>query len=77
MALRRYTRAEFEEELQSKWNLTPTDVRTATAMIWRTPNGQHLSVPCTPDDEGRIPGYYIDLVAQRLNELGENPFATP
>lgn len=76
MAMRLYTRDEFEEELVQKWNLTPTEERTETTRFWMTPNGKHISVPILPGGT-RYPDYYIDEIERRLSALGENPFNRP
>lgn len=45
MAMRLYTREEFEAELKDKWKLEPTNERTATTRAWTTPRGRFILVP--------------------------------
>lgn len=45
MALRLYTKEEFETELRNHLGLVPTDSVIDTARAWRTKKGRHVLVP--------------------------------
>lgn len=73
MAMRLYTRAELEDELQAKWKLTPTEHSTSTTRAWKTPKGMHVLVPVLADDV-RYPDYILNKILEQLEALGEQPF---
>lgn len=75
MAMRIYTRAELEHELQAKWKLTPTEHATSTTRAWKTPKGMHVLVPLLSDDQG-YPDYLLNKVLEQLEALNEHPFKT-
>lgn len=73
MAMRMYTRAELEQELQQKWKLTPTEHTTSVTRAWKTPKGMHVLVPILNDDQ-RYPDYILNKILEQLEALGEHPF---
>jgi hypothetical protein len=73
MAMRRYSRAEFESELSKKWQLEPTEHRTDTTIAWHTPKGSHVLVPAFQDAE-QYPDHILNLIEDQLEKLGEHPF---
>lgn len=70
MAMRLYTREEFEAELREKWGLKPTDHATKTTRAWITPNGDHLLVPVFPDGD-RYPDHLLDKIVQQIETFGK------
>ena len=76
MAMRRYTKAEFEAELTQKWKLQPTGEGTATTRAWKTPRGRHILVPVLPHGEA-YPDYLLDRIVEILTTIDENPLAKP
>jgi hypothetical protein len=75
MAMRLYCREEWRNELQEKWRLTPTGVKTATTEIWVTGGGKPLSIPDL--GEGPYPDSLLNLVEYNLRLLNEHPFEKP
>jgi len=72
MAMRLYTKAEFEAELKEKWGLTPTEQVFATFRIWRHECGGHLTVPELPRGE-RYPDHFLDGVIEQIERIKANP----
>lgn len=73
MAMRLYTREEFEDELREKWGLTLTDECLETARIWRTKSGNHVTVPLLPAGEA-YPDYFLNEIERQLDSFDEHPF---
>ena len=67
MALRLYTRSEFEEELRSVWDLEQTEHGTATTTIWKAQNGANISVPPLTDGE-LYPHCLLGDIAEHVRE---------
>jgi len=67
MAMRLFTREEFEDHLSSQLNLTKTDLHTATADIWQTQSGVSILVP-NLDSQG-IPDYLLDEIYQQIGKI--------
>ena len=65
MAMRLYSKQEFEAELREKYRLKPTHHHTATTRAWVTEEGDHLLVPSFTDDD-RIPDHVIDRVVNEI-----------
>ena len=72
MAMRLYTRTEFEKELRTKWKLEPTEHQAAMFTIWKTPKGKHVMVPTLPKGT-RYPDFYVDEIVEQLKRLDEYP----
>lgn len=68
MAMRLYTKDEFEAELKEKWELVPTDQKFKTYRIWETKKGHFLTVPILPAGES-YPDYFLDTVLEQLSAL--------
>ena len=64
MAMRLYTKEEFEAELREKWDLIPTSEKFKTYRIWKTRKGHFLTVPILPAGE-RYPDYFLDTVLEQ------------
>jgi hypothetical protein len=75
MSMRLYCRADWREELSSKWKLRPTGTVTATTEIWLTPMGRPVSIPELGPD-AMYPDSLLNLVEEQLRALGEHPFAS-
>ena len=60
MAMRLYTKKEFEGEL-GKLGLSKTDYSTDTTYAWRTKDGKHIPVPLLPRGQ-RYPDYILDKI---------------
>jgi len=70
--MRLYCREDWRAELQSKWKLTASGVKTATTEIWTTPSGKAISIPELGGNE-MYPDSLLNIVEDQLNALGENP----
>ncbi len=68
MAMRLYSKDEFEEDLRVKWNLAPTDHKTNTARLWKTSDGKYVVVPELPNGE-RYPDYLLHEVIEQLKAV--------
>ena len=60
MAMRLYTKQEFEDELRRKLGLTPTDHLTATNRYWKTKSGKFVPVPLVGNDITELGERYPD-----------------
>lgn len=65
MAMRLFTKEEFEDRLRNVSKLTKTDERTDTTEIWVTEGGHHISVPILDDDKS-YPDYILDEIYFQL-----------
>lgn len=68
MAIRLYTRAEFEDELRRTVGLTSTGMQTATLEAWRTPDGNIIVLRVLPDGE-LYPHYMVGSAAQQASAV--------
>jgi hypothetical protein len=73
MALRLYTKAEFEAELHDRLGLTSTDTVTGTARLWKNKAGKHVTVPMNgvsvPELGERYPDDWMALIDRELERL--------
>ena len=67
MAMRRYTKREFEAELR-QLGLTSTNHLHGTFRIWKTQKGGHISVPILPTRE-RYPDHILDEVIRQIARI--------
>jgi hypothetical protein len=73
VAMRLLTQQELETEL-TKAALTPTNIFTGTACLWKCPNGLHVTVPDLRG--GRIGDYILDDILRACTELYRPPGTT-
>jgi hypothetical protein len=73
MSMRLYCREDWRAELESKWKLTPSGVKTATTEIWMTLGGKPISIPDLGDN-AMYPDSLLNIVEYQLKALGEHPF---
>jgi len=71
MALRIYTKEEFELELRSLWGLEPTDSTTQKTRFWKTPEGKFLTVPEFEDGDP-YPHFLFGEIVNQINDLKQN-----
>ena len=67
MAMRRYTKREFEAELK-KLGLVSTDHVQGSVRFWRTQKGGHISVSILPPRE-RYPDHMLDEVIRQIARI--------
>ncbi len=68
MAMRLFSKDEFEAYLRDNLNLTKTDQRVPSAFIWKTDGGQHIFVP-ELDDEDRYPDYLLNDIYLQIQRI--------
>lgn len=68
MALRLFSKEEFEQELKESWNLSPTNEGGDTFTLWHTSKGHYITVPKLPESE-RYPDYVLDGIIKQLETL--------
>ena len=73
MAMRLYTRDEFEEELK-KHGLQKTEFVTDTGCIWKTSDDKFIAVPNVYDDYEKIPDCVLDELLKCLGQLYDTEF---
>lgn len=71
MALRVYTREEFEAELKNTLGLHLVAEQTSTIEEWRTPKGHPILVRRLPDDE-LYPHFMVGKIAAKVRLLDAN-----
>jgi hypothetical protein len=59
MAMRLFSKDEFEAYLRDNLSLTKTDQRVSSAVIWKIKDGQFILVP-ELDDGDRYPDYLLN-----------------
>ena len=64
MALRLYTREEYEEELRHTVGLRPAGMQTRTLEAWLTPEGNTILLRVLPDG-GLYPHYMVGKAAEQ------------
>ena len=73
MALRLYTKAEFESELRNKHGLTPTEIVTGTTKLWKNKAGKHVSIPMKgidiPEQGEKFPDDWMAAIYKELERL--------
>lgn len=65
MAMRLYDKEAFEADLRKRWKLVKTDIRSRSAVFWKTPNGKVVSVP----ELDEYPDYWLDRVHKQISEI--------
>ena len=65
MAIRLYSQEQFEEQIKELWGLEPTDARTETGRLWKTPDGFSILVPVLPNGV-LYPHYLIGEIANQI-----------
>ena len=65
MAMRLYTKDEFEADIKQRWNIEPTDKRSSTAKLWKTQNGKYITIP----ELDQYPDYWLDVVRDNIAEV--------
>lgn len=65
MAMRLYSRADFEDEL-IKHGLSKTDFKTAEFTLWMNDKGATFFLPTLGDS---IPDYVLDRILEKLGKL--------
>jgi len=74
MSMRLFCREDWRAELQTKWKLKPSGVKTATTEIWLTQAGKPISIPELGGDE-MYPDSLLNIIEDQLKAMGEHPFA--
>ncbi|MGE0278754.1 MAG: hypothetical protein AB7R40_25430 [Nitrospiraceae bacterium] len=69
MAMGLYSRAEFEEDIRSRWGLEATDQVTATARLWKTSGGHFITIPI----QETYPDYWLDVVKKCIEDSVKKP----
>lgn len=67
MAMRLFTRAEFEEHLTNVLGLENTGEKTDTASAWKTASGRVILVPDLEDEMN--PDYLLDDVYEQVQRI--------
>lgn len=62
MAMRLYSRAEFEADIAERWKLKKSEHATANHSFWKTPSGRFITVPLLD----RYPDYMLETVHDQL-----------
>jgi hypothetical protein len=65
MAMRLYSRDEFEADIKARWKLEKTDHATASHGFWKTPSGRFITVPVLE----QYPDYMLDTVHEQLTAI--------
>ncbi|MDH5573261.1 MAG: hypothetical protein OEY89_15980 [Gammaproteobacteria bacterium] len=68
MAMRLFSKAEFEQHIQKQWGLTPTEIVTKTTKLWKTSDGLYISIPNLKKAE-TYPDYLLDVVISQIKEI--------
>ncbi len=69
MAMQLMSRSEFENELR-KAGLEPTEILTRTGRLWRTSDGQYISVPAHSET---YPDSVLEELLRRVGKLYRQP----
>jgi len=73
MALRLFTKEEFEQELKEKLELTPTDECTDTACAWKTKSDRSVLVPISgielPDIGEMFPDNWVAEIIGQIEAI--------
>jgi hypothetical protein len=67
-----YSVGEFEKLLASKFKLTKSDMKTATVTYWKTPGGQHITVPILPNGES-YHYWHLEVLERGLKRMSQHP----
>lgn len=65
--MRLFTKAEFEQSLIDQLGLEKTDLKTATAQIWKTQTGRSILVPILSGRNN--PDYLLDQVYKQVARI--------
>ena len=65
MAMRLYSREEFEADIAERWGLSPTENSTASVRFWMTRGGCHISIPVLD----HYPDYWLDEVKAQIEAV--------
>lgn len=73
MALRLYTKEEFETELREQLGLDRTETVTDTSRVWKTKKGFHVLVPLSgieiPEQGERYPDSWLAGIYKEVTRL--------
>ena len=68
MAMRLFTKKEFEEHLRNQLDLEPTGEKTSTTHVWKTKTGYYVLVPVMPRGE-RYPDYLLNDIYKQVSRI--------
>lgn len=68
MAMRLYTKDDFESHLNEKLGLTKTEYKTDTTEIWVTASGCHVTVPVLEEDDV-YPDYLLNEIYKQVDAI--------
>lgn len=68
MAMRLFTREEFEKYLRDNLGLTETENKTRTSSAWETADGNYILVPILEGD-GLYPDHLLDKIYEQIDKF--------
>lgn len=69
VAMRIYSKKNFERELKEVYRLSPTDETVDDTRLWKTENGCYIAITELPEGQD-YPDYYLDIIIEHLSLLG-------